>query len=231
MRNKDFLMASKAFGISHLVCFKGNFNWKPMLGVMAVTLMVSAQAQVLKCTNSKTGKVTYSNLECDAGYSSRLIEGRKSNEEIMAEQVRGAEANERNRRNRLAQMEAQRPEQQAPRPDQHEGADKSSSYECRQAQREHETVSSIVTGTSESRRSRINASTVKVNAACGMTTEMMQAPVRSINNQRNPTVFTHCNAGFCYDNLGGVYHRAGPGILTGPNGRTCRGTGTSWNCN
>lgn len=49
--------------------------------------------------------------------------------------------------------------------------------------------------------------------------------------QQPPTTFTHCDPGFCYDNKGGVYHKAGPNILTGPNGRTCNRSGNVWNCN
>jgi hypothetical protein len=105
----------------------------------------------------------------------------------------------------------------------------SPSYECRKAVQNHETTSSSRTGTAEERRNRINASTVNVNAVCGMQTELMQAPARQDNAR--PVTFTHCDPGFCYDNLGGVYHRVGPGSMTGPNGVACHWSGTSWTCN
>lgn len=46
-----------------------------------------------------------------------------------------------------------------------------------------------------------------------------------------PAVMTHCDPGFCYDNKGGVYHKVGPGVMTGPNGRACHQAGATWNCN
>jgi hypothetical protein len=115
-------------------------------------------------------------------------------------------------------------------PSQQASADKSNSYECRLAQKNHETTASSASNS----KSIINASTMKVNAACGLSTEMIQEPPRKrqLNNQaNNPTTITHCNSGFCYDNLGGVYHRNGPNFMTGPNGQACHGAGTAWNCN
>jgi len=148
-----------------------------LMGLIAMT----AQAQVIKCTNPATGQATYSDQPCENGKPGKLVEQRKSQEEIMAERVQAAEANERKYRNRLVEMQI---EQQAvrhsPMVEQQFVADKSSSYECRQAQKDHETVSSTRTGTEEERRNRINSSTVKVNAICGTKTELMQAPVRAV---------------------------------------------------
>jgi len=46
-----------------------------------------------------------------------------------------------------------------------------------------------------------------------------------------PTTFPHCDKAFCYDNHGGVYHKAGPDFMTSPTGRPCHRAGTVWNCN
>lgn len=198
--------------------------------LLIAMMAASAQAQVIRCTNPKTGEVTYSDKSCDNTHSSSLVERRKSREEIMAERLQAAEANEQKYRNRLAEMEVeQQTRQQAPVVAQQPLPDKSTSYECRLAQKNHETTSSSITGTTEERRNRINASTVKVNAACGMKTELMQAPPVIINNRPNITI-TNCNSGFCYDNHGGVYHRSGTEFMTGPNGRTCNRSGASWIC-
>lgn len=193
-------------------------------------MAVAAQAQVIRCINPKTGQVTYSDQRCDNSQSSSLVERRKSHEEIMSERLQAAEANEQKYRNRLAEMEVQQQaRQQAPVVAQQPPPDKSTSYECRLAQKNHETTSNIMTGTSEQRRNRINASTIKVNAACGMKTELMQAPPVIINNR---TVnFTGCASGLCYDNRGRVYHQISPELITGPDGQTCNRAGASWICN
>lgn len=199
---------------------------------LIVMMAVAAQAQVIRCTNPKTGQVTYSDRQCVSSHSGVLVERRKSHEEIMSERLQAAEANEQKYRNRLAEIEVQQQAgQQAPMVAQQSPPDKSTSYECRQVQKDHETVSSIRTGTEEERRNRINASTVKVNATCGMKTELIQPPARPVLINNRPTNFTRCDSGFCYDNLGGVYHRTGPMFMTGPNGRTCHRSGTTWTCN
>lgn len=149
-----------------------------LIALMAVT---TAQAQVIRCTNPKTGEVTYSDKSCDNNHSSSLVERRKSREQIMAERLQAAEANEQKYRNRLVEMEVeQQARQQAPVAAQQPLPDKSTSYECRLAQKNHETTSSSITGTTEEHRNRINASIMKVNAACGMKTELMQEPARPV---------------------------------------------------
>jgi len=45
-----------------------------------------------------------------------------------------------------------------------------------------------------------------------------------------PTVMTHCNGGFCYDNLGGAYHRNGDKLMTGPGGSACMVMGNTVQC-
>lgn len=144
-------------------------------------MAMAAQSQVIRCTNPKTGQVTYSDQQCESGRSGVLVERRKSYEEIMTERLQAAEANEQKYRHRLAEMEVQqRAAPQAPLFSQQSPPDKSASYECRQVQKDHETISSIRTGTEEERRNRINASIVKVNATCGMQTELVRAPVRPV---------------------------------------------------
>lgn len=76
--------------------------------------------------------------------------------------------------------------QQAPAVAQQSPPDKPTSYECRQARKNHETVSSIRTGTVEERRNRINSSTVTVNATCGLSTELIQLPSRPVIIENDP---------------------------------------------
>lgn len=48
---------------------------------------LQAHAQVNKCVHPKTGKITYSDTRCDTSQSEKLLENRKSNDEIMAERM------------------------------------------------------------------------------------------------------------------------------------------------
>lgn len=206
-------------------------RWTVVIACLAfVVVCTPVAAQVHRCKDA-AGKTTYSDAPCGAGQSGVMIEREKNRQEIMEERMQAAEANERRYRQRAAdqQMQSQQstaaPVDRQPAPQ-----DKSSSYECRQAQREHETVSSIRTGTDEERRNRINSSTQKVNAVCGLQTEMIQPPPKIIVAPR-PANITNCNSGFCYDSQGGVYHRNGPDFMTSPSGKTCHRVGNMWNCN
>ena len=211
------------------------------------TATLAAQGQVLKCTHPKTGAVTFSDVPCETGQNGVVVQQRKSDQEIWEDNQRAAEANDRKYRQRMAEQGRQYQSAMQERPMQRQSQpDKSRSHACQMAKRDHETVSSSITGTAEQRRNRINASASGVNAACGLNTEMIQpparvvaAPTREIHHApptptvRSPqnTEFTHCNGGFCYGNQGGTYHRNGPNHMTGPNGESCTGSGTHWICN
>lgn len=210
-------------------------GWTSTVACFAIAAVcLPAVAQVHRCKNA-AGKTIYSDTPCASGQSGVMIERQKSNFEIMDERMQAAEANERKYRQRAAEQQTQL-QQSAPPPAvrQPDQQSKASSRECQQAQREQETVSSIITGTAEYRRNRFNSATQKTNAACGTQTEMIQPPVQIVapaQKAPGPTNFTNCNAGFCYDNQGGVYHRNGPNFMTGPNGRVCHRAGNMWNCN
>ncbi|MBF5007659.1 DUF4124 domain-containing protein [Diaphorobacter caeni] len=61
----------------------------PLLCAMAV------QAQVIRCTDPVTGKVSYTDGKCASGNSAQEIEARKSPDEIRAEREQAAQARER----------------------------------------------------------------------------------------------------------------------------------------
>lgn len=210
-------------------------SWKTIAACLAIACTgIPAAAQVHRCKDS-AGRTIYSDAACLAGQSGVLVERQKSREEILQERLQAAEANERKYRLQAVELESQASiSTSTPTAQQSVQQDRSSSYECRQAQRDHETVSSIRTGTTEERRNRINSSTIKVNTVCGMQTEMIQPPPRFAAPARSAgggALITHCDQGFCHDNQGGVYHRNGPNFLTGPGGQTCHRAGAMWNCN
>lgn len=210
-------------------------RWKTIIACLAVACAAApAAAQVNRCTDA-AGKTLYSDAPCVAGQSGALVEGRKSREEILEERLQAAQANERKYR----QQAAERAQQQStaastPAAAPSAPADKSASYECRQAQQDHETVSSIRSGSDDERRNRINASAIKLNLACDLKTEMIQpppvfvAPARII--KRAPGHIP-CDQGFCPDLPGAVYPKTGPGLLVMPGGKNCYRTGTALTCN
>ncbi|MFT3812508.1 MAG: DUF4124 domain-containing protein [Acidovorax sp.] len=94
------------------------------LTVCAALCAQVAQAQVNRCTDPRTGQVTYTDGDCAAGAQAREIEARKTPEQIEAERAQAAEALQRLREQQAADAEAesrkaaqQAHERTAPRPD------------------------------------------------------------------------------------------------------------------
>ncbi len=67
---------------------------RPSLCLLALALWCAgtASAQVLRCTNARTGEVTYTDGSCAPGSQTREIEARKTPEELRAEREQAAEA-------------------------------------------------------------------------------------------------------------------------------------------
>ena len=210
-------------------------RWKIIVACLVMVCAAApGAAQVHRCTDA-AGKTLYSDAPCIAGQSGALVEGRKSREEILEERLQAAQANERKYRQQAAERAQQQstpavPPVTAPIV----APDKSASYECRQAQRDYETVSSIRGGTDEERRNRINASAVKLNVECDLKTEMIQPPaifVAPARSHRRVPGNVHCEQGFCPDVPVITQPRAGPGLLVMPGGKTCYRAGGTLTCN
>ena len=68
---------------------------RPLVLCAAVLLCAPAQAQVVRCTDARTGQVTYTDGACTGGATAREVEPRKTTEEIRQERAQAAEALER----------------------------------------------------------------------------------------------------------------------------------------
>lgn len=86
-----------------------------LLSFCALALLAAgAQAQVIRCTDPVTGKVSYTDGKCSSGSQIQEIEGRKSPEQIQAEREQAEHAQER-RRERLQQDAREREQQEQQR--------------------------------------------------------------------------------------------------------------------
>ncbi len=175
-----------------------------LFGLFIISACLPAHAQVHRCKDA-SGRTIYSDAPCTSAQSGTMIERQKTQQEIAEERSQAAEANAQKNRQNAADLQLQIQQSAArPAPAPMATVDKSSSYECRLAQREHETVSNIRSGSQEERRNRINSATQKSNAACGLKTEMIQPP--------NPVVVV-------------------PGRVNMTNGKSCYRRGQMWICN
>ena len=66
------------------------------LAACAVLVCFTAQAQVLRCTDARTGQVTYTDGTCPGAASVREVEPRKTPQEIQLEREQATQALARN---------------------------------------------------------------------------------------------------------------------------------------
>lgn len=76
------------------------------LCVCAAWLGTVAHAQVVRCTDTRTGKVTYTDGACTGGAAAREVEARKTPEELQLEREQAAEALERKQQRLQAEATA-----------------------------------------------------------------------------------------------------------------------------
>lgn len=89
----------------HRLAFGSKMVWAAWAA--AFCLAAPAQAQVIRCTNAKTGEVTYTNGSCLPGEAAQLVQAPRSAEEIAKERADAAAARERSKA-QIARDEAQR---------------------------------------------------------------------------------------------------------------------------
>ena len=111
---------------------------------------LGAQAQVIRCTDAATGKVTYTDGKCASGATEREVEARKTPQEIQQEREEAAEALARKQQrldaeaaaDRLdAARNARRAQQQQQQQQRATQADPAQSAECASARRQLEAAS------------------------------------------------------------------------------------------
>jgi len=220
---------------------------RPLVLCAAALLCVAAQAQVVRCTDARTGKVTYTDGTCEGSAAAREVEPRKTQEEIRQERAQAAEALERKQQRleleaattRLqAEREALRQREQAahapPRPDY------ARSPECQRARRQWQELNEAHAREPLVQNLALDAAQRQMDLDC-LGPEGYAELEKARASQRPPLVvvpggrptylpqpprprLTHCSEFTCFDSEGRGYPRAGPGRLPGPDG-VCRSAG------
>ncbi len=205
--------------------------------VLACALSMQSAAQVIRCTDPRTGKITFTDGKCTGGESGVQVQERPTPEQIQADRQQAQEAMQRERMEQAADERRRRSEtaQASPAvansPVQTIG--RSESAECKTALRDMDTAQRSIAN-----QNGVPAARAAVNAACatnmnvdGGTARRLQPHVQGAvvpNPVRSATV-TSCDAGGCWDNRGARYNRSG-NVFLGPGGRTCQQTGSTMRC-
>lgn len=220
---------------------------RPLLLGAAALLCTAAPAQVVRCTDAQTGKVTYTDGTCIGGATAREVEPRKTPDEIRQERAQAAEALERKQQRleteaaatRLqAEREALRQREQAAaapsRPDY------ARTPECQRSRRQWQELNEAQAREPLVQNPALDAAQRQMDLDClgpeGYA-EMERAraaqrpPLMVVPGTRSPYIpqaprprLTHCSEFTCFDTEGKGYPRAGPGRLPGPDG-VCRSVG------
>ena len=213
--------------------------FRASLVVLGALYWTAAHGQVYRCTEG--GKTTYGHVPCSVG-SSRVVNTRPNSIDRSAEREHHG--------NVIQDAEAQRWRSQSSAGTGGRGpmAGRAvNSMECNNAKRDLAGAKSVMqTEISRGKQPGPASAAVKnaefqVHMACGTApldrgraaatapSEAPAAPTPSAPPA--PSVITHCAGGFCYDNMGGVYHSHGNGkTMTGPTGSTCIRTGSTMEC-
>lgn len=130
---------------------------------------------MLRCTDARTGKVTYTDGACNTGSQTQEVQARKSPEELARERAQGEEAAQRmrerlateataaqDREARLARQE--REERRAQRDS--SAADYASSADCANARRALDAVAASVARSGEDGSARLDAAQRQMDFSC-----------------------------------------------------------------
>ena len=198
---------------------------------------LDAQAQVIRCTDAVTGKVTYTDGKCASGATEREVEARKTPQEIQQEREEAAEALARKQQRLQAEATAAEAESRRNAPRDHASPARTIDYarspECARSRRNLDVVLSSATGGGYEQNLRVEAAQRQVDLDClgpqgyaeveksrprSNTTAPVVVvpppyyPVRPTPVQPQPPTpapkkFTQCNVFRCYDDRGGTHPR------------------------
>ncbi|MCW5234522.1 DUF4124 domain-containing protein [Verminephrobacter eiseniae] len=189
-----------------------------------IWLTPDARAQVLRCTDAGTGKVTYTDGACASDARVHQVQPRRTPEEIQQERAQAAEALARQQARRDTQGER---EQLASRPPKAvEPTDHARSPECARSRRHlEETVRSGTSGDTYEQNVRLGAAQRQMDLDClgpkayadlekARAARPMLIPPVVLSPRQNPTPvdpvpprkqMTQCNVFRCYDRQGRSY--------------------------
>lgn len=199
-----------------------------VLALAAACLPLPSEAQVVRCTDPATGKVTYTDGECGRGQTAREVEARKTPQEIQLEREQAAEALQRKQERQ--QWEHQQrldanPVARTASP--RTPTDPAQSAECQRARKELQDLLPTLGRGMYDEQARLDAAQRQADLACLSPADYARAESARANRAVYPSPYytppvvvvpprpapphrreiTHCNVFRCYDKQGNTYPR------------------------
>ena len=157
--------------------------------LLATLPAMQANAQVIRCTDPGTGKVTYTDGNCSRGSAAVEVETRKSAEDIHAERERAAEANQRKLEQRALESrvrsDQEREERNARRQSDTAAANPGNSVACQQARRNLQEVESTLGRGMYDEQSRHDSALRQFDQSCLTPAEQARARREQAREQSN----------------------------------------------
>lgn len=210
----------------------------PLYRSMALALLIATccplptAAQVIRCTDPATGKVTYTDADCRRGEAAREVEARKSPQEITQEREQAAEALERKHERQQMEARQRRDAQQAERAARAgqpaAGSDPAYSLECQRARKSLQDLLPTLGQGMYDEQARLDTAQRQADLACLSPAEYARIErSRGYRSSYSPPYYgppvvvvpprpavptprreiTHCNVFRCYDAQGNTYPR------------------------
>lgn len=196
----------------------------------AIFLSFSVGAQVMRCTDARSGKVTYTDGACSSGTDAYEVESRKTPEELRLEREQAAVAIERKRAALRADLDAAKQENQNTTSGHNLPNIKPNyahSRECARSRRNLDIIASEASNGSYEQNVRLDTAQRQVNFDClgpadfaeiekARAANSTQATPPLVIHNRRPTPvppvvrtgkIVNCNVFRCYDNQGNVIPR------------------------
>ncbi|WP_312759207.1 DUF4124 domain-containing protein [Pulveribacter sp.] len=206
-----------------------------LLLAVAACLAGPATAQVMRCTDPATGKITYTDGECRRGEAVREVEARKTPEEVEQEREQAAEALARKHERQQQEALLRPPPAAAPAPRPAAPPDPASSAACQQARQRLEKELAASGRGMYDEQARLDAARRQTDLACLTPAEFARADSERSRAQAaapayypSPVVVVptrphrppppahkppppprdmQCNVFRCYDRQGNIYPR------------------------
>lgn len=191
-----------------------------------VSLTGSAQAQVYKCKEDRSGKITYSDVPCHGKNTGRDIEVLDNTLDTSGSREQALRREVRELQERMDGYESRAGRSQYGRTQADLQAERADSVACERARRSLE----IEAGSMTRNRSTVASKEAAMRSACGL-----REPDRvEIHNEYHghsaarahrphPGMITNCDAGGCWDSAGGRYNKgAGNTYFPAKGGGACQ---------
>lgn len=205
------------------------------LALLAViSLAGPAHAQVYKCKENGSGKITYSDVPCHGGNTGRDVDVRDNTLDTSGSREQALRREVRELQERMDTYESRAGSSQYGRTQADLQAERADSVACERARRSLE----IEAGSMTRNKATVASREAAMRSACGLR-EPDRVEIHNDYRGRtparvhrpNPGVITHCDAGGCWDRTGGRYNKgAGNGDFPAGGGGACQMIGGRMQC-